>query len=107
MYGLFGQQPGRLLRLIYYLPDFLKLFWRLFRDKRVPWYMKAIPIIGGLTCLIYLLFPLDILPDYLAILGQLDDATVIALIMLPCIWAFIRLCPKGVTKEHARKISAR
>lgn len=107
MYGSpFGQYPpNRILRILYYLPNFLRLFWRLFRDSRVSFFKKLIPIIGGLTSLTYLVFPFDLLPDPFVVLGQIDDAMVLMLIMAPSIWLFLRICPKELVKEHAHQIS--
>ena len=105
MYGYFGQYPpNKITKIIYYLPNFLKLFWRLFRDPKVSWYKKAIPIIGGIIAIAYLLSPVDFIPDFLLFLGQLDDMTVVLLFMVPSIWIFIRSCPSDLVKEHARHI---
>lgn len=105
MYGPFGSPPTRFLKFIYYLPNFVKLFWRLFRDPKVAWYKKAIPILGGLLSLIYILFPFDVLPDPLAFIGQFDDTMVVLCIMIPSIYTFIRLCPKDLVRKHAHEIS--
>mgnify|MGYP001382145522 CR=1 FL=1 len=51
----------------------LKVSVNLFFDKKVPWFYKIIPI----ASIVYLLFPFDFINDYLPILGQLDDLTVI------------------------------
>lgn len=108
MYGYFGQyQPSRLMRILYFLPNFIRLFWRLFRDSRIPIYKKAIPVIGGILTLSYILFPIDILPDVIAFLGQLDDLTVFLIFMVPSILLFIRVCPKNIVMEHAQRISGR
>ncbi len=108
MYGYFGQYPpSKLMRVIYFLPNFIRLFWRLFRDPRIPFYKKAVPVIGGILALSYILFPIDILPDLIAFLGQLDDLTVFLLFVVPSVWLFIRTCPKDVVMEHAQKISRR
>jgi uncharacterized membrane protein YkvA (DUF1232 family) len=59
-------------------PGFWKELWHqaqlvyyLFRDPEVPFYLKLLPV-GALA---YVLFPLDILPDVMPLLGQLDDLT--------------------------------
>ena len=47
MNGSYGQYPPpRILRLIYHIPNFIRLFWRLLREPRVPIYKKALPIIA-------------------------------------------------------------
>ena len=106
MYGYFGQYPpSKLRRIIYFLPNFARLFGGLFRDPRVPIYKKAIPVFGGILALLYILFPFDLLPDYLFFWGQLDDLTVFLIFMVPSVWLFIRICPKNIVKEHAHRIS--
>ena len=54
-----------------------------FFDKRTPWFAKAIIIFS----IIYGASPLDLLPDFLPVLGQTDD---IALIVYAIV-AFLRL----------------
>ena len=100
------QSSLRILRLIHHLPNFLKLFWRLFRDPRVPAYKKILPVIAGLICAAYFIFPFDALPDPYLFIGQLDDTTVILFIMAPTIWGFVRTCPKELVKEHAHEINS-
>jgi uncharacterized membrane protein YkvA (DUF1232 family) len=53
-----------------------RLVWRLFRDQRVPLWVKAIPPL----LLLYLLSPIDLIPDWLFPgLGELDDVAIILL----------------------------
>jgi uncharacterized membrane protein YkvA (DUF1232 family) len=107
MSGYFGQYPlNKITKILYYLPNFLKLFWKLFRDPKVSWYKKVIPVIGGIMAIAYILSPVDAIPDFLLFLGQLDDMTVVLLFMVPSIWIFIRSCPNDLVKEHARLIGS-
>ncbi|MGC8779850.1 MAG: YkvA family protein [Anaerolineae bacterium] len=70
-----------------------QLAWRLLWDPRVPLSTKLIlPGIMGL----YLLSPIDALPDVLLPLGQLDDIVVLLLGM----GLFIELCPPDIVAEH-------
>lgn len=86
-----------IFRLIYYFPHFLKLYWRLFRDRRVPFYLKAMLV----TAIIYFLSPVDLIPEILnPFLGFMDDIVVISLAMK----AFIKLAPQAVVAEHVRAI---
>ena len=101
-----GQYPSPgFLRLIYHLPNFLKLVWRLLRDSRVPAYKKILPSVAGMLCLAYVIVPIDVLPDFLSFLGYLDDLTVVLIVMVPSIWIFVRTCPKEVVKDLTHKIS--
>ena len=52
----------------------LILAWRLFRDPGVPRPAKAVlPAV-----LVYLASPIDLIPDFIPVLGQLDDLLVLA-----------------------------
>lgn len=61
------------------------------RDPRVPWYAKALALfIAG-----YALSPIDLVPDFVPVLGYLDD-----LIIVPLgIWLAVRMIPQGVLAE--------
>jgi uncharacterized membrane protein YkvA (DUF1232 family) len=85
------------LRVLWHLPNFLRLYWRLYRDPRVPFAAKA-----GLTAaVVYLVSPIDLIPDFwLPILGFADDA---AVLWVASRW-FIAACPPGVVTEHVRRI---
>jgi uncharacterized membrane protein YkvA (DUF1232 family) len=61
------------------------------RDPRTPWYAK------GLILLIvtYALSPIDLIPDFVPVLGYLDD-----LILIPAgIWLAVRMVPPEVLAE--------
>ncbi|HSJ59563.1 MAG TPA: DUF1232 domain-containing protein [Anaerolineae bacterium] len=74
-----------------------RLSWRLFRDGRVPGWLKLVPI----ASLLYLLSPVDILPDLvLPGLGQIDD---LAMLLLAA-KVFVDLSPPGVVREHLAEI---
>jgi uncharacterized membrane protein YkvA (DUF1232 family) len=85
-----------LFRLIRHLPNFIRLLWRLFRDPRVPLYLKGMLIVAGL----YVLSPLDIFPDYLPFLGQLDDLS----LLLLAGYYFVKWSPRDVVEEHVARI---
>ncbi len=60
-----------------FIPDCLVLFRRLLRDDRVPRRSKLL-----LAALIgYLAMPLDLVPDFIPVAGQLDDAIVVAFVL--------------------------
>jgi uncharacterized membrane protein YkvA (DUF1232 family) len=52
-----------------FAPRFVKLIGRLMRDPRVPARQKAILVFLGA----YLVSPVDLIPDFIPGLGQLDD----------------------------------
>jgi len=75
----------------------LKLASRLLREPRVPTALKVIP---GLAAA-YLLSPVDLIPDLIPGLGQLDDLAV----MVFALEFFIRLCPSAAQLYHREAIA--
>ena len=70
----------------------LSLVWRMFRDPDVPVVAKTVlPVIVA-----YLAFPFDFIPDFIPVLGQLDDLLVIA----AGLGLFIWLTPRPILEEH-------
>jgi uncharacterized membrane protein YkvA (DUF1232 family) len=65
---------GRLRAIAGFVPDCAVLFKRLATDTRVPRWCKL--LLAGVAA--YLAFPLDLIPDFIPVLGQLDDALVVA-----------------------------
>ena len=62
------------------------------RDPRVPWYAKALG-----TCVVaYALSPIDLIPDFVPVLGYLDDLVLVPLGVL----LVLRLIPADVLTEH-------
>ncbi len=60
-----------------FIPDCIVLVTRLTRDPRVPRRRKVLLI--GLVA--YLSLPFDLVPDFIPVAGQLDDAIVVALVL--------------------------
>jgi uncharacterized membrane protein YkvA (DUF1232 family) len=68
----FSNKYEKMYPYVVMIPDIIALFMRLYKDKRVAKEVKFnISIALG-----YLLFPLDILPDTLPIIGKIDDLAV-------------------------------
>ena len=60
-----------------FIPDCIVLFKRLLQDDRVPSRAKI-----ALVLLVpYLALPLDIVPDFIPVAGQLDDAILVAAVI--------------------------
>lgn len=60
------------------LPKSVPLIWNLAWDLRIAWSRKLLFLGGSMA---YFLLPTDIFPDWIPILGQLDDLTVFFLLM--------------------------
>jgi uncharacterized membrane protein YkvA (DUF1232 family) len=66
--------------------------WLAARDPRTPWYARAF----GLIVTAYALSPIDLIPDFIPVLGLIDDA-----VLIPFgIWLFLKMVPEGVFEEH-------
>ncbi|TCL62533.1 YkvA family protein [Rhizobium sp. BK251] len=66
--------------------------WLAARDPRTPWYAKALALgIAG-----YALSPIDLIPDFIPVLGYLDDAILLPLAII----LVVRLIPSEVMEEH-------
>jgi uncharacterized membrane protein YkvA (DUF1232 family) len=62
------------------------------RDPRVPWYAKAL----GACIIAYALSPIDLIPDFVPVVGYLDDLVLVPLGLL----LMLRLIPAAVMAEH-------
>ena len=76
----------------------LRLAWGLFRDPDLPFGLKLIPV----GVLLYVLFPVDFLPDIVPGLGQVDDLTV-ALLGLKF---FLDACPSAIVERHLAQMTS-
>jgi uncharacterized membrane protein YkvA (DUF1232 family) len=72
--------------------------WLCARDPRTPWHARAF----GLLVTAYALSPIDLIPDFIPVLGLLDDA-----ILVPAgIWLFVKMVPSKVFEEHRARAAA-
>jgi uncharacterized membrane protein YkvA (DUF1232 family) len=68
------------------------------RDPRVPWYAKAL----GVAVAAYALSPIDLIPDFIPVLGYLDD-----LIIVPAgVVLVVRLIPPEIMAQHRAAAAA-
>ncbi len=72
--ALFGRK-GDARALAGFIPDCIVLFRRLLADPRMPRRYRFVVI----ALLGYLALPFDVVPDFIPVAGQLDDAIVVAL----------------------------
>jgi uncharacterized membrane protein YkvA (DUF1232 family) len=67
-------RDGRARALAGFIPDCVVLFKRLLQDDRIPRRRKRLVV----ATLAYLALPFDLVPDFIPVAGQLDDAIVVA-----------------------------
>lgn len=58
-----------------FVPDCVVLFKRLLTDPRVEWWRKALLV----AVIVYLASPIDLVPDFIPVAGQLDDAVLVVI----------------------------
>jgi uncharacterized membrane protein YkvA (DUF1232 family) len=75
-----------------FVPDCVLLFARLTRDPRLPRRHRVLLL--GVTA--YLAMPIDLIPDFIPVAGQLDDAIVVGLALR----VVIRRAGHGLLAEH-------
>lgn len=78
------------------LRQHLALYTAFYRDPRTPWLARC--LLG--VALAYLALPFDLIPDFLPVIGHLDDVIIVpGLILLA-----LRLVPLEVQDEHRQRL---
>lgn len=67
------------------------------KDQRTPWYAKAV----ALAVIAYAVSPIDLIPDFIPVLGQLDDLVIVPLGLVLA----IKLIPADVLAEHRQRLN--
>lgn len=67
--------PGLLKELVRFLPACVTMIRRLRRDPRVPRSAK----IAVLIAMVWVISPIDLIPEFLPVIGPLDDVVVVAI----------------------------
>jgi uncharacterized membrane protein YkvA (DUF1232 family) len=83
---------SRLKNLLLFIPNMVLLCGRLLTDARVPKTEKA--LVAG--AIVYAIIPLDLIPDVIPFVGQIDDAYLIAMTLL----RLIDRTDPAVVREH-------
>lgn len=74
----------------------LLVLYLAYRDERVPWYAKLFTML----IVAYAFSPIDLIPDFIPILGYLDD-----LILVPIgVYFALKLIPEEVLEDCKREI---
>ena len=86
-------------------PSLIKSVWqrvrlaiRLMREPTLSWFFKAIPV----AALLYVISPLDLIPDVLPVIGEVDDLA----ILLLALELFVKLSPSRIVAHHQAAIDA-
>lgn len=69
--------------------------WMASRDPRVPWYAKGLALLVAA----YAVSPIDLIPDFIPVIGHLDDAILVPL----GIWLTVRLIPADLLGEYRQR----
>jgi uncharacterized membrane protein YkvA (DUF1232 family) len=92
--GSWLEKPGLFRTLLAQV----RLAVRLVREPAVPVLTKAVLAIAA----VYLIWPIDFLPDIFPVLGQLDDLGVV----LAALELFLHLCPDAPSAFHRAALAA-
>ncbi len=68
------------------------------RDRRTPWYARALAFVVAA----YALSPIDLIPDFIPVIGYLDDIVLVPLGIL----LVVRMIPPEVMAEHRQRAAA-
>jgi uncharacterized membrane protein YkvA (DUF1232 family) len=92
-----GEIAGRLKEWARVIKRDVHALYLASRDPRVPWYAKALAV----AVAAYALSPIDLIPDFIPVLGYLDDLILLPLGILLVVW----LIPPEIMAEH-RELAA-
>ena len=73
-----SELKGRIRSFLMFLPNMVMLLGRLLKDARVPTAEKAL----FAAAIVYVISPIDFIPDVFPFIGQVDDLYVVALVLL-------------------------
>jgi uncharacterized membrane protein YkvA (DUF1232 family) len=87
-----AQFKSRMSNLLMFLPNMLRLLGRLLTDGKVPAAEKAL----FAAAIIYVIVPLDFIPDVFPFIGQIDDIYLVALTLL----RLINRSDESIVRRH-------
>lgn len=87
-----SELKGRMRNFLMFLPNMVMLMGRLLKDVRVPTAEKALFV----AAIVYVVSPLDFIPDVFPFIGQVDDLYVVALVLL----RLVNRTDETVVREH-------
>jgi uncharacterized membrane protein YkvA (DUF1232 family) len=87
-----SEMKGRLRSFVMFLPNMVMLMGRLLKDSRVPAAEKAL----FAAAIVYVISPLDLIPDLFPFIGHVDDLYVVALVLL----RLVNRSDQSVVRRH-------
>lgn len=78
------------------IKNYLELSKNLYHDKETPLISRI--LLGAGIC--YLVSPIDLIPDFIPVIGQLDDALIVPALFLIA----IKFIPKSLYKKHYNQL---
>ena len=87
-----SQIKSRMNNFLMFLPNMFTLLGRLLKDSRVPLTEKAL----FAAAVVYVIMPLDFIPDIFPFIGQVDDIYLVALTLL----RLLNRTDEGIVREH-------
>lgn len=87
-----SELKGRMRSFLMFLPNMVMLLGRLLKDNRVPIAEKTL----FTAAIVYVISPLDFIPDIFPFIGQIDDIYVVALVLL----RLVNRTDESVVREH-------
>lgn len=87
-----SEMKGRMRNFLMFLPNMVLLLGRLLKDIRVPTAEKALFV----AAIVYVISPIDLIPDVFPFIGQVDDLYVVALVLL----RLVNRTDESVVREH-------
>ena len=76
----------------------LRLFRAMVIDRRVPLLVRVLPLLLAL----YLGTPIDLVPDFIPVLGYMDDVAIVVLTLA----LMVKLTPREIIDEHVARLQA-
>ena len=86
------QMKGRMSSFLMFLPNMFTLLGRLIKDSRVPIAEKAL----FAAAIVYVIMPLDFIPDIFPFIGQVDDVYLVALTLL----RLVNRTDESIIRQH-------
>lgn len=75
----------------------MQIYQRILKDSRTPKLAKF--FLGA--AIAYVLLPFDLIPDFIPVLGQLDDVVIVPILF----FLALKTIPKELLEEHHKQVS--